>query len=140
METIDSSRTAAALLDDHLALLTTDAERWLALFADDALVEFPYATGLDGPARLEGKAAIRGYFFEALKIFGGLALTRVTRHLMQDPDTVVAELHGSAHITTTDRPYEQDYVMVLRSRAGKIVHYREYWNPLPALKALAKEA
>ena len=135
METPEASRTAAAVLDDHLAFIASDTERWLALFADDAVVEFPYATALGVTGRMEGKAAIRSYFVEALTNFDGLTLSRVTRHLLQDLDTVVAEVHGSARLTATGRPYEQDYVMVLRTRAGKIVHYREYWNPTPALKA-----
>jgi uncharacterized protein len=37
-----SPRHAASLLDAHLSLIGTDIERWFELFAEDAVVEFPY--------------------------------------------------------------------------------------------------
>mgnify|MGYP002140209445 CR=1 FL=1 len=57
-----------------------------------------------------------------------------------DPDVALAEVHGSATIATTGKRYEQDYVMVVRTRNGKIVHYREYWNITPALEAFSEDA
>ncbi|MGL5059994.1 MAG: nuclear transport factor 2 family protein [Microcoleus sp.] len=38
-------------------------------------------------------------------------------------------------IVATNRHYQQDYVMRLETKDGKIVRYREYWNPIPALEA-----
>jgi len=35
----------------------------------------------------------------------------------------------------TGRHYQQDYVMRLETKDGKIIHYREYWNPVPLLTA-----
>ncbi|AKT41921.1 nuclear transport factor 2 family protein [Chondromyces crocatus] len=135
MDVSTETRTAASVLEDLWALITTDTERWLELFAEDGMVEFPYAGSLGSPGRLEGKAAIRRYFTEALKSFEGLEFTRRRKHLLHDPDLVIAEVHGSATITTTGRRYEQDYVMVLQTRAGKIVLYREYWDPMAGLAA-----
>ena len=59
------------------------------------------------------------------------------RRREQDEATGVAfaEGHGSARIATTGLPYEQDYVMVIEAKDGKIIRYREYWNPLPAIEA-----
>lgn len=127
-------RHAAEALDAHLALINHDIERWLELFAEDAVVEFPYAPpGL--PSRLEGKAAIATYFRPTPETFAGLTFSNLRRYATTDPDVALAEVHGSATIPATGKRYEQDYVMVLRTRAGQVVHYREYWNIGLALEA-----
>ena len=132
--TNQAQHDAAKALDEHLAFIARDIDRWLDLFADDAVVEFPYAPP-GYPARLEGKAAIDAYFRPTPQTFPGLVFTNLRRHPTVDPDVALAEVHGSATIPTTGKRYEQDYVMVLRTRAGKIVHYREYWNVNLALEA-----
>ena len=105
------------------------------LFADNAVVEFPYAPSVDRPHRLEGKAAIGRYFRGALEIFRDLEFRGLRLHESVDAGAIIAEVHGSATISTTGRRYEQDYVMFFRVHGGKIVAYREYWNPIPALRA-----
>jgi hypothetical protein len=132
-------RDAASLLDAHLELIRTDLERWLELFTDDAVVEFPYAAGLELPQRLEGREAIRRYFADTPKHFQGLVFTNVQRYRTTDPDVALAEAHGSATIAVTGSGYEQDYVMLVKTRDGRISLYREYWNPIPGLRAFGGE-
>jgi ketosteroid isomerase-like protein len=134
------TRSAGELLDAHLELIRTDISRWIELFAEDAVVEFPYAKSLGGMhERLEGREAIRQYFAETPKHFKGLVFSKVRRYLTTDPEVAIAEAHGSATIAMTGRTYEQDYVMVLKARDGKISLYREYWDPIPGLKAFGGE-
>jgi hypothetical protein len=128
-------RDAGGLLDAHLELIGTDIERWLGLFADDAVVEFPYARPLGLPERLEGIEAIRRYFGDTPKHFRGLVFSHVRRYLTTDSQVALAEAHGSATIAATGRQYAQDYVMLVQAREGKISLYREYWNPIPGLEA-----
>ncbi|MFP2895184.1 nuclear transport factor 2 family protein [Corallococcus sp. 4LFB] len=120
------------LMDAHLALIATDVERWLALFTDDAVVEFPYAPSLGGPARLEGSSAIRAYFASITQHFQGLTFTNARRYPGADGQTGWLEVHGTATLQPGNLPYEQDYVMRIQVRDGRIAHYREYWNPLAA--------
>jgi ketosteroid isomerase-like protein len=134
-----SPLNAAHILDAHLSLIGTDIERWFELFAEDAVVEFPYAKGLNLPERLEGREAIRQYFKDTPKHFVGLTFTNVQRHVTADPDVALAEAHGTATIAATGSGYEQDYVMQVKTRNGRIVLYREYWNPVPGLKAFGNE-
>lgn len=122
----------ARLMDAHLTLIATDVERWLTLFADDAVVEFPYAPSLGSPARLEGIGAIRAYFAPITTHFQNLTFTNVQPYPGVDPTTGWMEVHGSATLQPGNIPYEQDYVMRVQVRDGRIVHYREYWNPLAA--------
>ncbi|WP_437653595.1 nuclear transport factor 2 family protein [Sorangium sp. So ce1182] len=126
---------AARALDAHLALIGRDMEAWLDLFADDATVEFPYAPALGTPALLEGKAAIRRYFEGALESFRDLTFRDVRRYPTTDPEVALAEAHGSAVILPAGRRYEQDYVMLVATRNGKVVRYREYWNLGPVVAA-----
>lgn len=132
-------RDAGSLLDAHLELIGTNIERWLELFTDDAVVEFPYAAGLGLPERLEGREAIRRYFAETPKHFLGLVFTNVQRYRTTEPDVAIAEAHGSATIAATGNTYEQDYVMKVKTRDGRISLYREYWNPIPGLRAFGGE-
>ncbi|WP_404369575.1 nuclear transport factor 2 family protein [Corallococcus coralloides] len=127
-----TSPDLSRLMDAHLALIATDVERWLALFADDAVVEFPYAPSLGRPSRLEGIEAIRAYFAPITKHFQGLTFTDVRRYPGVDSTTGWLEVHGAATLHPGNIPYEQDYVMRVQVRDGRIVHYREYWNPLAA--------
>ena len=126
---------AMQLLDAAQRLIVSDLERWLDLFADTAIIEFPYAASLGTPSRLEGKDEMRAYF-SSLPKMEGLSLTNVRRFPMADPNVAWLEMHGSAVIPSTGRHYEQDYVVYARAEDGKLVHYREYWDPQVAAVAL----
>jgi ketosteroid isomerase-like protein len=46
---------------------------------------------------------------------------------------------ATGKIKDTGEPYDQSYVVVLTAREGRIIRYRDYWNPLKALKAGSRE-
>ncbi|WAS96449.1 nuclear transport factor 2 family protein [Nannocystis punicea] len=120
---------AAAALAAHLEWIARDIERWLELFADDAIVEFPYAARLGLPPRLLGKPAIAAYFRRTPAVFRDLRFSGLRSYPGADPDVIVAEVHGSATLFPRGTAYEQDYVMVLECKDGQIARYREYWDP-----------
>jgi hypothetical protein len=126
---------ATAALHAHLDWIARDIERWLALFADDAIVEFPYAPALGMPAALIGKQAIADYFRRTPAVFRGLVFRDLRVYATSSPDVAVAEVHGAATLAPSGRAYEQDYVMLIECRDGRIVRYREYWNSAAALAA-----
>lgn len=130
-----AERAARALF----RFIGTDVEAWLACFADDAVVEFPYAASIRRPTRLAGKAAISDYFRTTPALFQDLVFRDLRVVPGRDPDVAVVEVHGSATISTTSRCYEQDYVVFVRTRDGMVVSYREYWNPLPGIDAFGLE-
>lgn len=115
--------------------LDTKADSFMEMVADDVVMEFPYAPpGM--VTRLDGKAALTQH----LKNLGGmLAFDRMSEPVVNpsiDPDVFVLEFTGHGKGVETGEPYDQQYISVIRLRHGKIVHYRDYWNPLVALRAL----
>lgn len=110
------------------------AESFLEMMADDGVMEFPYAsTGL--PTRLEGRAAIANHLEELGKIIAFDRMGEPVVHSSVDPAVVIVEFEGFGRGLTTGEPYDQHYISVIRTSGGRIVHYRDYWNPLVVLRA-----
>jgi uncharacterized protein len=126
---------AAELFAAHLALVTRDMPAWLELFAEHAVIEFPYAPSVGTPVRLEGKAAITAYARGVPSVMQELVFTNLRTYPTQAPQVLWAEVHGEATITRTGLRYAQDYVMYLETDGERIVRYREYWDPVPVLQA-----
>lgn len=131
---------AVTALRAHLEWIARDIERWLALFADDAVVEFPYAPSLGQARALVGKRAIADYFRRTPAVFRGLSFRDLRVHATTSPDVAVAEVHGSATLAPGGQAYEQDYVLIVEQRGGEIVRYREYWDPAVVLAAFGGRA
>jgi ketosteroid isomerase-like protein len=129
-------KSATDLLRLHHELIASyQMDRWYLLFAEDAVVELPYSS--TGWRRLEGKAAIIDHFRMTPEVFLDMELHDF-RVVVAGEETAIAEVHGSATIAPTGLRYEQDWVMVLHAKGGKIVHYREYGNPLAVAKAFGR--
>lgn len=127
--------TVEMIFDVHLALIVKDIQAWVNLFTEDAVIEFPYASAVGTPERLEGFTAIYNYMKDVPTQMQNLIFTNVRKYPTSNPNILWAEVQSSATIVSTGRHYQQDYVMQLETKDGKIVHYREYWNPIPALEA-----
>jgi uncharacterized protein len=113
----------------HLALIGTDIEAWSDLLAEDVVVEFPYATALGAPSRFEGKPAIYNHMKNAVAQLQNWVFTDIREYQTPIANVLLAEFHGEDVFVATDRLYQQDYVIRLETKNGKIIHYREYWNP-----------
>jgi len=128
-------KTIAQVFANHLALIGKDIPAWVDLFAEDAIGEFPYASALGSPERLKGKAAIYNYMKDVPTQMQNLSYTNIREYPTANPNLLFAEVHGEAVIVVTGKHYQQDYVMRLETKNGKIIHYREYWNPVAAIEA-----
>jgi ketosteroid isomerase-like protein len=117
------------------ALSRGDLEGHLVGCTDDFFLELPYA---DPPVTVTGKDAVRTYLTPALATFSmHLDVTRLVNCL--DPDLLIAEYTSEGHVTTTDKPYANSYIAIVRFRGDLICAQREYYNPVPALRALATQ-
>lgn len=109
-------------------------------YADDAVHEWPFPFP-GAPRRLSGRAEIQAW--RARMRDGSVTRFRFERfdnvvvHDTADPEVIVAEydIHGT--VVATGSPFVFSYVLVLRVRDGKIVHLRDYLNPLAMTRAAA---
>jgi acetyl esterase len=100
----------------------------LELLAEDAVLEMPLAPpGL--PSRIEGRDAIAG-FLGGHQVFSRLAFHDVDIHTTDDPELAVIEFRSEGEFAATGKAYQNRYALVMRVRAGRIVQYREYFNPM----------
>jgi ketosteroid isomerase-like protein len=126
------ARNGAAFARSLAALSRGDLEGHLIGCSDDFVLELPYA---DPPVTVTGKDAVRAYLTPALATFSmHLDVTRLIN--CQDPDLLIAEYTSEGHVTTTDKPYTNSYIAIVRFRGELICAQREYYNPVPAVRAL----
>ena len=104
------------------------AEHW----TEDFVLELPYA---DPPLKIEGKEAVRAYLRQALGTFA-IELSVTDTFACPERDAVVAEYVSEGHVTSTRKPYANRYIGVFLFRGDKIHRQREFYNPLPAARAL----
>lgn len=123
----------AAFERSMAALSRGDVEGHLANCTDDFVLEMPYA---DPPAIVSGKAAVRERLTGALGTFV-MQLTVTDAYPTTDPDVWVFEYDSEGRVTTTGKPYANRYIAVVHFRGGQLCRHREYFNPVPAARALA---
>jgi ketosteroid isomerase-like protein len=129
------SRHGATFARSLAALSRGDLEGHLIGCSDDFVLELPYA---DPPVTVTGKEAVRAYLTPALATFSmHLDITRLVNGL--DPDVLIAEYASEGHVTTTNKPYTNSYIAIVQFRDDLICSQREYYNPVPALHALAPD-
>ncbi len=116
-------------IDRIFALI--DAQETDALldeFADDVVMELPFAPG-KMPKRYDGKAAAREFITSVRDAFSSFSMTVDAVHQTADPNVVVVEHHADGFVAANGRPYDNRYVtFVTFNDAGKVVHWREYYD------------
>lgn len=98
---------------------------WQDNLADDVVMVFPYAASIGLPPRVEGKEAAIG-LFKAVADALDLSFHDTTVQPLADPEWVVVEQRGQGGFK--GNPYNQQYVIFLQFRDGKLLHYREYFD------------
>lgn len=121
---------------ETLQNLDTSAGQCLALFADDAVFEFPYAPTLGLPARHEGKEQLRA-LLELIRVrIPPFASSNVLIHEMKNDSEIFVEYHSDGKIGGTDKFYAQDYATWFVVENGKIKRIREYFNAIVSARAI----
>ena len=134
----DAIPSFSAMLRSALGeAVAPDAATFLDMFAEDGVMEFPFAPpGM--PARLEGRTALAAHLERLRGMIVVASMGPPTVH--RASDVVVLEFEGRGRGLATDKPYVQTYVSVIRIARGRIVHYRDYWDPLVVLTTLGVSA
>ncbi|NJP88595.1 nuclear transport factor 2 family protein [Nonomuraea sp. FMUSA5-5] len=127
---------ARGLVDHALdLLLAKDMTAFAGLWAEDGVIEFPFAQP-GYPQRVEGRAAIHEYLRDYPDILDIREITSKTVHQSVDPDVVIVEMEVAGVVAATGRPYTMRYIAVITVRDGEIRSYRDYWSPLAAAEIM----
>ncbi len=117
-----------------LSNFNSGADAVISLFNEDAVIEYPYAPSI-GVAARQDKEAYRKHLEGGLKNMPDLQFSNIRVYPLQKEGAYWAEAHGETTILSTGLLYQQDYVMYFILKDNKFSFYREYWNPLPGMKA-----
>lgn len=124
----DDAGPAAAAMRRYLESFTEgDMNKLIGLFAENAVVEFPYAFGAM-PKRLEGTEAIARYYGPSPDLFDFRAYEDVAVYPVAGGETAFAEFTSDATVRETGADYPMRYAALMRVKDGEIVHYTEYWD------------
>jgi hypothetical protein len=119
----------------YLKLLQSqDWEKWIELWAEDAILEFPYAPKIR-PSVYRGKKDILTYMSSTTRSIVVDSVADLIISPMLEPTKIVIELTINGHLISNGAQYNQRYVTFFEFEYGKIKHYREYWNPLVTIDA-----
>jgi ketosteroid isomerase-like protein len=134
MTTTEAGSASESMLFDALeGLERGDVKPWVDMFRDDGVMEFLFAPP-GYPSRLDGKAAIA----ECMRTYPDhLSIERVVRSgVYHCGNVTVAEFACDATAVAGGNTFRMDYVGLLTVVDGKVKLYRDYWNPLVAIRAM----
>jgi len=120
--------SAEELFLAHLKEVTRDFAAWRQLFADNAVMEYPYGAHAGVASPLVGVPAIAQSVKGFLDSVENFQVTIGNIRKIEGEDAVFAEFSGSATAINTGRAYHQNYVVYLRAENGKIAEFREYFD------------
>nr|WP_267254998.1 nuclear transport factor 2 family protein [Catenulispora pinisilvae] len=110
-------------------LLDKDIAGWVDLWAEDGVMQFPFAP--DGwPTQLAGKQAVAAYMQRYPDHIDLHDFPFLQIHETTDPQTIVVEMRGVGRMVETGGPFDMTYIAVVTIQNGRFYSYRDYWNPL----------
>ncbi len=124
-------KTAAEILHQHFEV-ANDIERWIDLFADNGILEYPDLKALGLPTRYEGKPVIRS-LIEPLTRSTFFSFNNIHIFPLDGPNEIFAEYEAQGIIKTSGYLYRQSYVIHLVTRNGRIKIFREYVDSVPTV-------
>lgn len=132
----DQRLQARAMFDRGLQLLLDkDMRGFAGLWHDDGVFEFPFAPP-GYPRLVEGREAVADYLKDYPDHIDLTGFRDVTVRHTTEPGTMVVEFQAEGRAIATGRPYDVGYIAVIETSDGRILRYRDYWNPLAVGAAL----
>ena len=108
-------------------------------YAENVVIEMPFAQAALYPARIEtGREELRTRFGAGRAVRRYERLDNVVIHETTDPEVIITEYDLHGRFTETGRPFAQSYLMVMTIRDGRIVHTRDYTDPIGGAKLLGR--
>lgn len=131
----ETKPTFVSVLRDALGeRIDPSADNFIAMMSEDFVMEFPYARpGMK--ERIEGREAVVAYLMTVAGSVSVDVVDKVLVHETGDPEVVIVEFEAHGRALKVDEPYHQRYISVIRARDGRMIHYKDYWNPIQGWKA-----
>jgi ketosteroid isomerase-like protein len=123
------SETADLFRAGLKCLTVGDLAGYLDLFSEDVDYEFPFAPA-GRPGRVSGRENLREYLELIFARSVYEEMSNLTVYETNVDATIVAEMTMVLRVLENDRIFSLRYIVVVRSAGGRIVSYRDYWNPL----------
>lgn len=95
---------------------------------DECVVDVPYQAFFQGPMRRGGQGVAAGFAFIP-QVFSEFVLTLTEIYDCPRQNSVVFEQVSSGVLAATGGAFANRYLMILGFRDGKVVLWREYFNP-----------
>ena len=111
-----------------------DGGHFFDLLADDVVFEF-IITVPDYPRRIEGRDNLVELYRGYQKAFFLDRCFDLRAHRADD-STVTLEYASAGRAVATGRPYANHYISVVTIKDRKIIHWRDYLDPLRVFEAL----
>lgn len=106
----------------------SDMDALIAHFADDAVMELPFAP-VSMPKRYDGTEAIYGFMSFVRDAFSSFSMTVDAVYETADPNVVIAEHHSEGVVRANGRPYDNRYCTIFTfDGTGRVVRWREYYD------------
>lgn len=117
------------------AIASDAGEDFLSMCAEDIVFQFPFAPA-GTVTEVKGKDRLLAYLQKAGSLIDFESMGTPIMHSSNDGETFVLEFSCKASGKDTGVRYDQNYVSIVRVSDGRIVRYRDYWNPLILLEAV----
>jgi ketosteroid isomerase-like protein len=108
-------------------------------YAANVVMEMPFAPAALYPARIEtGREELRARFGAGRAVRRYERVDNVVIHETADPEVIITEYDLHGRFAETGRPFAQSYLTVMTIRDGRIVHTRDYTDPIEGAKLLGR--
>ncbi|MBO9436989.1 nuclear transport factor 2 family protein [Ruegeria sp. R13_0] len=114
--------------------ITADAgENFLDMCDENIVFEFPFSP--EGSVRtLRGRGVLANYLPKVGALIHFETMSPAITHASKDGETFVLEFSCTG--AGDAGRYDQSYISVIQIKNGRIVRFRDYWNPLVLLNAV----
>jgi len=109
-----------------------EADGFIDMFADAGVLECPFAPP-GALRRLAGRRAVAEYYERLTTIQGSDGMVQRAVYSVEDQGLVLLEYDGTVRNKRDGGTYRQRYLAIVAVADGRIILFREYWNPLPVV-------
>lgn len=114
---------------------TKDFDTFARFVHPDAEFDWPYLPLKEFPERMVGRDVFIAVSRGGMEDCDGYHHTVDQFYAVADPDMLIVEYHSATVLRSTNTPYGNKYLGILRFSGDQVVYWREYVNPLPIIEA-----